>query len=93
MLPTNGFVGISMGACGPPLPLAEGGLVNKPIKIAGGGLVNKPIKIEKLNTLLLQLFQVCTACSLQAGECMDVKNGAGEIIRGSLDTIVPYHKN
>ena len=81
VLPTNGFVGISMGACGPPLPLAE------------GGLVNKPIKIEKLNTLLLQLFQVCTACSLQAGECMDVKNGAGEIIRGSLDTIVPYHRN
>ena len=82
VLPTNGFVGISMGACGPPLP-----------PLAGGGLVNKSIKIEKLNPLLLQLFQVCTACSLQAGECMDVKNGAGEIIRGSLDTIVPYHKN
>ena len=33
-------------------------------------------------------FQVCTACSLQAGECMDVKNGAGEIIRGKLHTML-----
>ena len=36
-------------------------------------------------------FQVCTACSLQAGECMDVKNGAGEIIRGNFHTMRAYH--